>query len=86
MEKAEIIMPSRGFYYGWIIVGVGLIFWGIRGCFSVFYVVLLEEFPWSRSGAVGVQSLALITNAIVAPIIGWMIDRFGAVTLLFQEF
>jgi MFS family permease len=81
MEKAEIIIPFRGFYYGWIIVGVGLIsmiFWGIRGCFSVFYVALLEEYPWSRGGAAGVQSLALITNALVAPLIGWMIDRFGS--------
>ena len=81
MQKAEIMIPFRGFYYGWIIVGVGLIsmaFWGIRGCFSVFYVALLEEYPWSRGGAAGVQSLALITNACVAPIIGWLIDRFGA--------
>jgi len=35
-------------YYGWIIVGVGLVsmvFWiGIRSSFSVFYVALLEEF------------------------------------------
>ena len=76
-----MIIPFRGFYYGWIIVGVGLIsmaFWGIRGCFSIFYVALLEEYPWSRGGAAGVQSLALITNAFVAPIIGWLIDRFGA--------
>jgi MFS family permease len=81
MQKAEMIIPFRGFYYGWIIAGVGLIsmaFWGIRGCFSVFYVALLEEYPWSRGGAAGVQSLALITNAFIAPIIGWLIDRFGA--------
>ena len=51
-------------YYGWIIVGVALVsmgFWlGIRPSFSVFYVALLEEFPWNRGAAAGVQSMALI--------------------------
>jgi len=69
------------FYYGWIIVGVAMVsmaFWfGIRATFSVFYVALLEEFSWSRAGAAGVQSMALITYTIMAPIVGGLIDRFG---------
>jgi len=72
---------SRRIYYGWIIVGVGLIsmaFWlGIRASFSVFYVALLEEFPWNRGGSAGVQSMALITYTILAPLAGGLIDRFG---------
>ena len=72
---------SRRIYYGWIIVGVGLVsmaFWlGIRSSFSVFYVALLEEFPWNRGGSAGVQSMALITYTILAPLAGGLIDRFG---------
>lgn len=72
---------SRRIYYGWIIVGVSLIsmaFWlGIRSSFSVFYVALLEEFPWNRGGSAGVYSVALITYTILAPLAGGLIDRFG---------
>lgn len=70
-----------GIYYGWIIVAVALIsmaFWfGIRSNFSVFYVALLEDFPWSRGETAGVQSMALITYTILAPLVGGLIDRFG---------
>lgn len=68
-------------YYGWVIVGVSMVsvaFWfGARGAFSVFYVVLLEEFRWSRGGAAGVQSMAFITYTIMAPLVGALIDHFG---------
>ena len=68
-------------YYGWVIVGVSIVsltFWfGFRGIFSVFYVALLEDFPWSRGGAAGVQFMSLITYTIMAPLVGVLIDRFG---------
>ncbi len=74
-------MRTKNFYYGWIIVGVAFVsmgFWfGIRATFSVFYVAVLEEFSWSRGGAAGIQSAALITYTIMAPAIGGLIDRFG---------
>ena len=70
-----------GVYYGWIIVAVALIsmaFWfGIRTSFSVFYVALLEDFPWSRGETAAVQSVALITYSILAPLVGGLIDRLG---------
>lgn len=69
------------FFYGWIIVGLGLLsmgFWtGIRSSFSIFYVALLEDFPWSRGGAAGVQSAAFIVYLILSPLIGGLIDRYG---------
>lgn len=68
-------------YYGWVIVGVALVsmaFWiGFRTTFSVFYVTLLDEFPWGRGESAGVQSMALITYTITAPLVGGLIDRFG---------
>jgi MFS family permease len=81
MSIAKKIAGSSKFYYGWIIVAVALIsmaFWmGIRTSFSVFYVALLEDFPWSRGGSAGVQSMALITYMFMAPLVGGLIDRFG---------
>jgi len=72
---------SPDFYYGWTIVAVALVsmtFWfGIRSSFSVFYVTLLEEFPWNRAGSAGVQSVALIIYTLMAPLVGGLIDRFG---------
>ena len=81
MNIAEKLSIRFGFYYGWAIVAVALIsmaFWlGIRSSFSVFYVTLLEEFPWNRAESAGVQSAALITYTVMAPLVGGLIDRFG---------
>jgi len=81
MSKSEGDTHRLGFYYGWIIVAVALVsmaFWlGIRSSFSVFYVALLEDFRWTRAGSAGVQSMALITYTILAPLVGTLIDRFG---------
>ena len=81
MSLERKIIASTDIYYGWIIVAIGLIsmaFWfGIRSSFSIFYVALLEDYPWSRSEAAGVQSMALITYTILAPLVGGLIDRFG---------
>ncbi|MCX8023238.1 MAG: MFS transporter [Syntrophorhabdaceae bacterium] len=76
------VKPDRfPFFYGWIIVALGLIsmsFWtGIRSSFSVFYVALLDEFGWSRGGAAGVQSISFLVYLGVSPLIGTLIDRFG---------
>jgi len=81
MSLERKIIASTDIYYGWIIVAIGLIsmaFWfGIRSSFSIFYVALLEDYPWSRSEAAGIQSMALITYTILSPLVGGLIDRFG---------
>jgi MFS family permease len=81
MNIAKKMADGLQLYYGWIIVAVALIsmaFWfGIRANFSVFYVALLEEFGWNRGESAGVQSMALITYTVMAPLVGGLIDRFG---------
>ena len=81
MQIRHLGLKSSGIYYGWVIVAVGLVsmaFWyGIRSSFAIFYVALLEVFPWNRGESAGVQSLALIIYTIFAPTVGGLIDRFG---------
>lgn len=81
MSIAKKLADGSSFYYGWIIVAVALIsmaiWFGIRSSFSVFYVALLDEFRWSRGASAGVQSMAMITYTIMAPLVGGLIDRFG---------
>ncbi|UCD78939.1 MAG: MFS transporter [Desulfobacterales bacterium] len=74
-------MKSPRFYYGWIIVAIAFVsmgFWfGIRSNFGVFYAALLEDFGWNRAGSAGVQSLAMLTYTVMAPLAGGLIDRCG---------
>jgi OFA family oxalate/formate antiporter-like MFS transporter len=81
MNIAKRIIKFWDIYYGWVIVAIAMIsmgFWlGIRNSFSVFYVALLEDFPWSRGDSAGVQSMALISYTVLAPLVGGLIDRFG---------
>ena len=81
MNIAKKVVSLSGFYYGWIIVAVALVsmgFWfGVRSSFSVFYVALLDDFSWDRGDSAGVQSIAMISYTILAPLVGGVIDRFG---------
>lgn len=60
-------------------VGVGF---GLSGlpyyCFSVFVIPLAEAFGWTRGETTRGSSLLVIGTAITAPIIGTIIDRYGA--------
>jgi MFS family permease len=74
-------MKIPRFYYGWIIVAIAFVsmgFWfGIRSNFGVFYAALLQDFGWNRAASAGVQSVAMLTYTVTAPLAGGLIDRFG---------
>ena len=50
---------------------------GVHSSFGVFYVSLLDTFGWSRAITAGVFSVSLIVDAMVSPIVGHLLDRFG---------
>ena len=50
---------------------------GINSSFGVFYVGLLETFGWSRGATAGVFSVNLIVDAIISPVVGHLLDRYG---------
>ncbi len=67
--------------YRWIAVGISFLIlsvsYGLRGAFSVFFVSFLEEFQKSRSSTAGVITLCYLIWAIVSPLVGTVVDRFG---------
>lgn len=69
------------FFYGWMIVAIAFVstgIWsGMRTTFSVFLVVLLDQFSWTRAATAGVQSVAFIVYTFTAPLVGGLLDRFG---------
>lgn len=72
---------SHRFYYGWIIVALSFlclsVSLGVRYCFGIFYVAILDEYGWSRAQTAGAFSLAMLVHAFFAPVTGTLIDRFS---------
>ena len=70
------------FNFSWVIVitsfiTLALAYGAAWYSFSVFFVVLLKEFNWSRSIAAGGFSVFMIIHGIMCPFAGGMVDRFG---------
>ena len=73
----------RGAFYGyWVLfacfllhaVGTGEFFYG----FSVFYTPILAEYGWSRAITSGAFSLSRLEGGLEGPVIGWLINKYGA--------
>jgi MFS family permease len=71
------------FFYGWWIVAasaVGL-FWGppvTVYSFGVFLKPLMQEFRAGRAAVSLGYTLHLIAGAVCAPLLGWLVDRYGS--------
>lgn len=69
------------FFYGWVILAISFgamtLAMGARNSFSIFFVVILEEFGWSRAGTAGIFSLNVVVYGIAAPFSGALVDKFG---------
>ena len=65
----------------WVIAALGFLVLGfsrgINSSFGVFYVALLETFGWSRGATAGVFSVTLIIDAVISPVVGHLLDRYG---------
>ena len=73
--------PKAKLYYGWVIVAVSFVTMATVSpawfSFPLFYPAILEAFGWKRAATAGVFSLNLLVSAIVSPLVGLLIDRFG---------
>ena len=74
------------FYGYWILLGTfllhglasGLYFYG----FSVFYTPIQREFGWSSAITSGAVSLSRLEGGVEGPLVGYLVDRYGARRLL----
>lgn len=78
----------KNIFYGWYIVlagsflyflGIGSVFYG----FAPFFTPMVTEFGWGRAVTSGAYALSRLEGGIEGPIIGYLIDRFGARRLIF---
>src|SRR5207253_4177412 len=69
------------FFYGYIILALCLanmvVMRGVTGSFSVYYLALLENFPWTHSDGASIASANFIVYALASPLVGLTFDRFG---------
>ena len=69
-------------FYGWYIVGTSMVIhlwmsivW-VYGM-QVFFTPIITTFGWSRTALSGAFSLQRLEGSVEAPILGFMLDRFG---------
>ena len=74
------MVKRPSFFYGWVIVGIGIItttlVYGTRSSFGVFFPPILNEFGWSRGSTALMLSLNLLVYGFTAPFAGSLGDRW----------
>jgi len=73
----------RRFFYGWYMVGATSAMQFVQGTlllqsFGAYFAVLRDDRGWSKTELSGAAALHQVEAAILGPLIGWFIDRFGA--------
>src|SRR3954471_15363130 len=69
-------------FYGWRIVAAGGALQFLQSllltqAFGAYVAVLVEERGWSKTSLSGAAALKSTEAAVLGPVLGWMIDRFG---------
>ena len=75
-------VADRKLFYGWYMVGaaVGLQFLQaglVTQAFGAYLAVLSDEQGWSKTALSGAAALQQMEVALLGPVLGWLIDRFG---------
>ena len=83
LTAERTVQRVRRIYFGWIIVGVGLIIQALQSAlvqraFGLYFPLLQSEFGWSKTTTSAAVSLQQVESGLLGPLQGWLIDRFGA--------
>jgi sugar phosphate permease len=75
-------LGDRKIFYGWWMVGAatGLQFLQaglVTQAFGAYLAVLSEEQGWSKTALSGAAALQQMEVALLGPVLGWLLDRFG---------
>jgi len=69
-------------FYGWRIVTAGGALQFLQSlllnqAFGVYLAILVEDRGWSKTAVSGAAALKSTETALLGPVLGWMVDRFG---------
>jgi MFS family permease len=71
----------RRVFYGWVIVAVAFVTMAIgvnaRTAFSLLLPPIIDEFGWDRGATAAAFSFGFILAAVLSPLLGRWMDRFG---------
>ena len=70
-------------FYGWWMVAAGCGMQTLQSClllqsFGAYVAVLRDDRGWSKTELAGAAALHQVEAAILGPVLGWFLDRFGA--------
>ena len=86
-EKTATINKQPRYFYGWNVVAASFLAHLAyaehhSSMLGFFFKPLQDEFGWGRSTIAAVQTIARVSEALVAPIIGPLVDRYGPRALM----
>ena len=86
-SRAKVFRQTRGVFYGWWLVGIAgfmltLMSVSVFQGLGTMLVGLERHFGWSRTAMSGAFVLARAEGAVLGPIEGFLIDRFGCRRLI----
>jgi len=70
-------------YYGWWMVGAGSLMQFVQSTlllqsFGAYFAMLRDDRGWSKTELSGAAAMHQVEAAILGPLLGWFLDRFGA--------
>ena len=87
MNLAKIIAVNTPFYYGWVILATAGSTQLIRNVaatltLAIFLYPMSNDLGWSRTMIAGAASAGGLLASITAPLVGWLIDKYGTRIIL----
>jgi sugar phosphate permease len=79
--------PEKRLFYGWWMVaaGFGLQFMQaglLQQSFGAYVAILRDELGWSKTALSGAAVIQQVESALLGPIQGWFVDRFGPAVII----
>jgi len=86
-DPRAVLANRTPFFYGWAVVLAAGSTMFVRNAaatltIAVFVFPMSEDLGWSRTLIVGAAAAAGVVSMFVSPIAGWILQRYGARTLM----
>jgi sugar phosphate permease len=81
-QKNSFGAATKRIFYGWYMVGASCAMQFVQSAlllqaFGAYFAVLRDDRGWSKTELSGAAALHQVETAILGPLLGWFIDRFG---------